>query len=129
MIFLIIFAVVGIVIPVIGSVVICVPKWYEQMVIPRLPAAPGWWDWEPDGTAWYIAPFRLTIVLLALPFFLIAMVIAKYWFSVMSLIERACPYTFLTLAQLYDSQSSQAARFRGVPAKGLVGLWNFLLGK
>jgi len=83
---------VGSIIPIIGSFAICVPKWWEQAIVPRIPKSPISFP-ELDGTAWHIMPFRLILVLVILPFFLIVSFLIKYWHSTAALIERKCPYT------------------------------------
>jgi len=130
MILLIIFAAIGIAIPIIGSFALCVPKWYREVVSPRIPPCPHWYRDlpEPDGMAWYMIPFRLFTVLIALPVFAVAMVGTKYWLSVMSLIERKCPYTPALRTEEYESQHQTALRFRGMPTSGFARLWEFLLG-
>lgn len=115
----------GIVIPILGSLAICVPKWWRSVVRPHVPEGPRWWnEFEPDGTRWYFFPLRLVIVLVGCPFVLLTMLGMKYWMSVMALIERKCPYT---PEDYYMPLDQNREDFVGQPTKVFHGLWDFLI--
>lgn len=127
-----------ILVPIIASSVICVPKWWDQRVVPHLP---GWWDAPPppapDISAWYFAPLRwvgavirfLFVIFVGVPLFFVAGGCARYCYAWTSWIERRCPYTPAETAANYDSQQQEAARFHKDWMGSFGNLWKTAIGR
>jgi len=118
----------GAAIPIIASFIICVPKWWGEVIKSRIPklsiSIPS-----PNFNSWYMLLFRLILVLLIWPLFLVAGILIKYWHSVASLVERKCPYTLPEVESDFNSHQQQAERFEIGLSKMFVGSWDFILGR
>ena len=110
-------------VPVAGSVFLCVPKWYTKVVSPHVPASPISIDWHKPR--WYLAPARW----LYMPFvFLVVAVVwlvGVYWHSVMSFIERKCPYTSAGA----NKHQNNEHMFKGDFQSAFADLWDHTLGR
>lgn len=105
---IIIAAVLLLIVPVIASLIVCVPKWWREVVDPYLPdiglSLPSRWYFAPFR--WVLAVLRFTfILLLAFPAFFTVGLIVKYCYSWGVWIERKCPYTTRFDIEVWDSKT------------------------
>ena len=106
-------------VPVIASGMICVPKWWEDEIRPHMPE---WMasDTKTDISRWYWAPFRwccwvgrfMIIVVIGIPVAFFIMLCIKYVLAWNVWIERKCPYTAVSVHHEYGSQRRAADRIR-----------------
>ena len=83
----------------IGSVFVCVPKWWTQSVEPHLPDTPDWMSVEPFSKATNDRLERGALIVLKVVFFpafftaaLVAWMIRGWFVIGLAAIEGACPY-------------------------------------
>ena len=133
---LVIAAILAIVVPLIASITICVPKWWralfpepahsELIQQPRAKSAPRWygapWRWGKAATTFLFGIF------IAFPLFVTIGAAIFYCNAWMSLIERKCPYTPRGSIGSYGSWTSKAERFKKDWHDSLKGVWTITRG-
>ena len=100
------------VVPLIGSFSICVPKWWDRHVEPHVPQ---WTRADPDISGWYFAPVRwlwavgqfLFLTFIGLPVLLIVGGFIRYCYAWSSWIGRKCPYTTPEMGEYLRGESEK----------------------
>ena len=126
----------AILVPVLMSFVICVPKWWGSRVEPHLPRWLQDDGEDVDFSAWYYAPFRWVWAVFrfffclgfGLPLFVVGGLLIKYCYSWSTWVERKCPYN-PGAEDEFDSYHNSEKQWTEDWRSTLAGIWRTALGR
>ena len=109
------------VVPAIGSVFICVPVWWTNVIKSHIPQVSTGIDWQKQR--WYLAPVRWSYMIPVVPLILLCMIFVSYIYVVFAFIERKCSYT-------HDHKlQNEYKDFKGSVHNAACEMFDFALGR